>query len=102
MSLRMQLLLFLLMLRRSPRSTLFPYTTLFRSQSDHPPLLGDRQVGGCRRSDTPCGLRFSTGARLCRGSLVDSGVSPRPACGDVFSAGPDASTSGPADRPSDA
>src|SRR3712207_7232511 len=26
---------FFLMIRRPPRSTLFPYTTLFRSQSDH-------------------------------------------------------------------
>src|SRR5437588_12818368 len=30
--------LFFLMLRRPPRSTLFPYTTLFRSQS-HPPIF---------------------------------------------------------------
>src|SRR6266853_4387029 len=29
-------LLFFLMLRRPPRSTLFPYTTLFRSRSDDP------------------------------------------------------------------
>src|SRR5574337_906619 len=27
---------FFLMLRRPPRSTLFPYTTLFRSSSNHP------------------------------------------------------------------
>src|SRR3989442_9745931 len=26
------------MIRRPPRSTLFPYTTLFRSQGDHPPV----------------------------------------------------------------
>src|SRR2546425_2547950 len=29
---------FFLMIRRPPRSTLFPYTTLFRSQSMSPPL----------------------------------------------------------------
>src|SRR3712207_8663008 len=29
---------FFLMIRRPPRSTLFPYTTLFRSQLDHPGL----------------------------------------------------------------
>src|SRR2546430_9145535 len=27
------------MIRRPPRSTLFPYTTLFRSQDDHPFLV---------------------------------------------------------------
>src|SRR3712207_8991659 len=27
---------FFLMIRRPPRSTLFPYTTLFRSQHEHP------------------------------------------------------------------
>src|SRR3712207_8491357 len=38
---------FFLMIRRPPRSTLFPYTTLFRSvleplrQAQHLPLLGD-------------------------------------------------------------
>src|SRR2546430_10565015 len=31
------------MIRRPPRSTLFPYTTLFRSVLEHPL---DRQVGG--------------------------------------------------------
>src|SRR5205807_5634184 len=37
------LLFFFLMRRRPPRSTLFPYTTLFRSQPDHgrvDPVLG--------------------------------------------------------------
>src|SRR3712207_9303781 len=31
--------IFFLMIRRPPRSTLFPYTTLFRSYGVHPPLL---------------------------------------------------------------
>src|SRR5256885_12044671 len=34
---------FFLMIRRPPRSTLFPYTTLFRS---HPVVLGDERVLG--------------------------------------------------------
>src|SRR2546430_11452562 len=47
------------MIRRPPRSTLFPYTTLFRSvwnraghppvgpeQHAHAPIAGDRRVGG--------------------------------------------------------
>src|SRR2546429_6349757 len=33
------------MIRRPPRSTLFPYTTLFRSRSD----AGNRAAFGCRR-----------------------------------------------------
>src|SRR2546427_6641930 len=32
------------MIRRPPRSTLFPYTTLFRSLRDGDPVLGDRGV----------------------------------------------------------
>src|SRR5437588_4861787 len=39
----MFLLFFFLMLRRPPRSTLFPYTTLFRSQN--PVYTGDRGDG---------------------------------------------------------
>src|SRR6202795_5307389 len=31
---------FFLMIRRPPRSTLFPYTTLFRSPQRHPPAPG--------------------------------------------------------------
>src|SRR3712207_8549985 len=34
--------IFLLMIRRPPRSTLFPYTTLFRSQPDR---VEDREAG---------------------------------------------------------
>src|SRR2546427_6725841 len=42
------------MIRRPPRSTLFPYTTLFRSPGDQEPLrqrrlLGARQGGASRR-----------------------------------------------------
>src|SRR5947207_11349366 len=33
------------MIRRPPRSTLFPYTTLFRSVDDLPPERQDRLVG---------------------------------------------------------
>src|SRR5246127_5936252 len=39
---------FFLMIRRPPRSTLFPYTTLFRSVSDYGPVRVDR-----RRGDAP-------------------------------------------------
>src|SRR2546425_3295097 len=38
------------MIRRPPRSTLFPYTTLFRSRTSAAP---PRAAGGGRRSDRP-------------------------------------------------
>src|SRR5438093_9602770 len=38
------LLLFFSMIRRPPRSTLFPYTTLFRSPEDGPECCGHRDV----------------------------------------------------------
>src|SRR3712207_7976364 len=34
------------MIRRPPRSTLFPYTTLFRSELQHLALVGVDDVGG--------------------------------------------------------
>src|SRR5256885_9690291 len=40
------LFFFFLMIRRPPRSTLFPYTTLFRS-------LRPLRVSGCREADRP-------------------------------------------------
>src|SRR5438477_5852928 len=40
------LFFFFLMLRRPPRSTLFPYTTLFRSRSGDAGETGRHQAGG--------------------------------------------------------
>src|SRR5438876_4281577 len=45
--------IFFLMYRRPPRSTLFPYTTLFRSDEE------PRDVLGCPRRDESCCLRQS-------------------------------------------
>src|SRR5471030_3391065 len=36
------LLFFFLMIRRPPRSTLFPYTTLFRSKASEPSVVGGK------------------------------------------------------------
>src|SRR2546426_7667764 len=44
------------MIRRPPRSTLFPYTTLFRSRSAHPT--------GAGRGRAPDGLRAGRGEPL--------------------------------------
>src|SRR5258707_6129249 len=38
------------MIRRPPRSTLFPYTTLFRSGLDRPPLDDTGELGVRRRA----------------------------------------------------
>src|SRR6266581_5578596 len=40
---------FFLMIRRPPRSTLFPYTTLFRSPSPPIPKCSSSACGMCRR-----------------------------------------------------
>src|SRR5688572_32278178 len=41
------------MIRRPPRSTLFPYTTLFRSQPDRAPALVAMAERGRRADDLP-------------------------------------------------
>src|SRR6266536_5237181 len=44
------ILLFFLMIRRQPRSTLFPYTTLFRPRRGHRPGRADGSVHGRPRT----------------------------------------------------
>src|SRR2546430_11118295 len=41
------------MIRRPPRSTLFPYTTLFRSRTKPAPLGFARVVNGLKMADRP-------------------------------------------------
>src|SRR3712207_7279284 len=48
------------MIRRPPRSTLFPYTTLFRSRSDHLERRGE-QVGARSAPDIQEVRRVSSG-----------------------------------------
>src|SRR2546430_8297690 len=43
---------FFLMIRRPPRSTLFPYTTLFRSRSQHPLPTSSDTLGSRDESTT--------------------------------------------------
>src|SRR3989442_13036198 len=51
------MLFFFLMIRRPPRSTLFPYTTLFRSRAILLPheggMVGQQQLRQCRRRTEP-------------------------------------------------
>src|SRR5258708_29611396 len=59
-ALRFLLAFFFLMIRRPPRSTLFPYTTLFRSRRCRPPLLTPHTR---RRSRPPAGIVPTHGPR---------------------------------------
>src|SRR2546430_9736553 len=75
---------FFLMIRRPPRSTLFPYTTLFRSaRGTGGGAAGDRQTGGGehRQSDRRDSTRLhgssSEHARLPGSWLVPPGVPHR-------------------------
>src|SRR2546427_8166737 len=49
---------FFLMIRRPPRSTLFPYTTLFRSHLIEDRLIQGQDVGRKRRQPTDRSLLF--------------------------------------------
>src|SRR3712207_9014865 len=60
------------MIRRPPRSTLFPYTTLFRSQPA-PAVRGRPRVPGRAATETAAGR----GARDARLARLARGVRPR-------------------------
>src|SRR3712207_8975550 len=61
------------MIRRPPRSTLFPYTTLFRSRRGQVPDTGGRQFDGERQP-----VHAAADLRDCRGVPVGRGeVGPR-------------------------
>src|SRR2546426_3811147 len=65
---------FFLMIRRPPRSTLFPYTTLFRSADARPPT--SEQIGvtpdeGVRSGRVFANLRFRDAGDRTRGGAQD-------------------------------
>src|SRR3712207_9093682 len=60
-------LIFFLMIRRPPRSTLFPYTTLFRSERD----------GGIREAGRGGRGRTSRGNRAGRGQVLGGAFAHR-------------------------
>src|SRR5258707_8881982 len=66
-------LFFFLMIRRPPRSTLFPYTTLFRSKlpTCPGPLASTVRQGSCSMDDY---LRIPGGERASRECLLPSPV----------------------------
>src|SRR3712207_9004777 len=61
---------FFLMIRRPPRSTLFPYTTLFRSGLGCSPIKAVRELGSERR-ETVRSLS-TVGARILRRSVLST------------------------------
>src|SRR5690606_7177785 len=73
-------LLFLLLLRRPPRSTLFPYTTLFRSNRAWPPRCADTwstSAGSARTRSTSAATGGSRRSRLAERGLRPRNSPPR-------------------------
>src|SRR3989442_5725596 len=70
---------FFLMIRRPPRSTLFPYTTLFRSVQGSPWAPGARQPRGARGAWGARGAGGARGAPPTPPAPVPWAASPRPA-----------------------
>src|SRR2546430_5408354 len=61
------------MIRRPPRSTLFPYTTLFRSDSDEQGALVRFSIRRrCRGRFSGFGQRFRTATRLRRATYNEN------------------------------
>src|SRR3712207_8594714 len=63
------------MIRRPPRSTLFPYTTLFRSAPD-PRLLVLNEPLATDLGLDPAWLRSAEGVGLLTGTVVPDGAAP--------------------------
>src|SRR2546426_8874421 len=64
-SLPVAIVFFFLMIRRPPRSTLFPYTTLFRSSGAPCRCRRRRTAAGARGIRDPCTCPTGRGARGC-------------------------------------
>src|SRR3712207_8701737 len=75
------------MIRRPPRSTLFPYTTLFRSRPEeravgrvlerHPVELPRRAVGGAGDVDVPLGVGLNVNGVVLVGAVARERARPR-------------------------
>src|SRR5436309_7481922 len=61
------------MIRRPPRSTLFPYTTLFRSRS--PSFRTRSSARGSPAARRSCAVRQTTASRCCRRSRSEEHTS---------------------------
>src|SRR3712207_8250625 len=64
------------MIRRPPRSTLFPYTTLFRSVHDTPAAHRDEAIESAVRGEGCC-IRETHVRRFDSNAVVNDGVEDR-------------------------
>src|SRR5688572_32505079 len=69
------LFFFFLMIRRPPRSTLFPYTTLFRSSFRDPATTHQRRPTSPARGPWPLGEHARQGASTCQQSRSEEHTS---------------------------
>src|SRR3712207_8779897 len=69
---------FFLMIRRPPRSTLFPYTTLFRSQWEMRPLLRTIFASQAFYSSKAIGSQIKSPVQLVVGTIRALGVEMPP------------------------
>src|SRR5688572_33101794 len=70
---------FFLLIRRPPRSTLFPYTTLFRSEKQKKPYDGVVALGCVVQGET---FHFDIVAMQSARALLDYSVAQRLPCGN--------------------
>src|SRR5215471_15052247 len=73
---------FFLMIRRPPRSTLFPYTTLFRSHPARTALAGQRRLPDRELRDAAAGRTYRRNARQRHRTAPDAVAGGR-RCGRV-------------------
>src|SRR2546425_1444965 len=67
------------MIRRPPRSTLFPYTTLFRSSEHHVRVHGAGEVPDVQRRRAHLGVQIrATGVGLQSELVFGEGITVRP------------------------
>ena len=62
-----KVVIFFLLIRRPPRSTLFPYTTLFRSVPKPPHIVANFMLISYLKTVLRCRPRFSHSELICRG-----------------------------------
>src|SRR3712207_8883043 len=82
----MLLFFFFLMIRRPPRSTLFPYTTLFRSPRGHPRILSPARRAGYLGPEGRFGRRSPLARR--RDAPVRQADSAAPLFAHIIAGGP--------------
>src|SRR2546426_9733683 len=91
------ILFFFLMIRRPPRSTLFPYTTLFRSPAGRPAVCAAPHARGVRGA-----LAFGGAGPVSHGGAATLCPVPGPSADAVAAPHPGGPRPGPRRRPAGA